>query len=58
MRKNLLALAFCVMLGCCLVSSANGQQAVNIITTAVPFLRISPDARTGGMGDAGNCYKP
>ena len=27
-------------------------------TTAVPFLRISPDARTGGMGDAGIALQP
>lgn len=26
---------------------------VGTITTAVPFLRISPDARSGGMGDVG-----
>ena len=26
---------------------------VNTITTAVPFLRIAPDARAGAMGDAG-----
>lgn len=26
---------------------------VNTITTAVPFLMISPDSRAGGMGDAG-----
>lgn len=26
---------------------------INTITTAVPFLIISPDARAGGMGDAG-----
>ncbi len=32
-------------------NSFNGQ--VNTITTAVPFLRISPDARAGGMGDVG-----
>lgn len=25
---------------------------INTITTAVPFLMISPDARAGGMGDA------
>ncbi len=34
----------------------NGQDTNNIInpiTTAVPFLLISPDARGGGMGDAG-----
>lgn len=33
-------------------SNVNGQN-VNTITTAVPFLRISPDARSGGMGDVG-----
>src|ERR1035437_8926931 len=26
---------------------------INTITTAVPFLMIAPDARAGGMGDAG-----
>ncbi|MBC7422129.1 MAG: type IX secretion system outer membrane channel protein PorV [Ferruginibacter sp.] len=26
---------------------------INVVTSAVPFLRISPDARAGGMGDAG-----
>jgi hypothetical protein len=26
---------------------------INVVTSAVPFLRISPDARSGGMGDAG-----
>jgi Type IX secretion system protein PorV len=26
---------------------------INVVTTAVPFLRISPDARSGGMGDVG-----
>ena len=25
----------------------------NVITTAVPFLIISPDSRSGGMGDVG-----
>jgi len=32
------------------VSSLNSSRA---ITTSVPFLMISPDARTGAMGDAG-----
>jgi hypothetical protein len=31
---------------------------VNTITTAVPFLRISPDARSGGMGDVGIAISP
>lgn len=26
---------------------------INTINTAVPFLRINPEARAGGMGDAG-----
>ena len=28
-------------------------DSINVVTTAVPFLRISPDARAGGMGDLG-----
>ena len=33
--------------------SVKAQDTINVVTTAVPFLRISPDARAGGMGDAG-----
>ena len=28
-------------------------DSINVVTTAVPMLRISPDARAGGMGDLG-----
>ncbi|RPE13025.1 hypothetical protein EGT74_05665 [Chitinophaga lutea] len=31
---------------------------INTINTAVPFLRISPDARSGAMGDAGLAISP
>jgi hypothetical protein len=31
---------------------------INVVTTAVPFLRISPDARSGGMGDVGIATPP
>jgi hypothetical protein len=31
---------------------------ISVITTAVPFLRISPDARAGGMGDIGIATSP
>ncbi len=31
--------------------TVSAQSKLNVVTTAVPFLRISPDARTGGMGD-------
>jgi hypothetical protein len=56
MRKKLLAPACLLLAGCCLLSSAFAQN--DIITTATPFLRISPDARAGGMGDAGIAISP
>jgi hypothetical protein len=39
-------------------STTNYNGQVNTITTAVPFLRISPDARSGAMGDAGIAISP
>jgi hypothetical protein len=38
-------------------TNINGSD-VNTITTAVPFLRISPDARSGAMGDVGIAISP
>jgi hypothetical protein len=35
------------------VVNAQSANSINVVTTAVPFLRISPDARSGGMGDVG-----
>jgi hypothetical protein len=36
----------------CLATSLHAQvKPINVVTTAVPFLRISPDARAGAMGD-------
>src|SRR5206468_5458982 len=37
---------------------AQETAPINIVTTAVPFLRISPDARSGGMGDVGIGLSP
>lgn len=37
--------------------NTNGSSA-NAITTAVPFLTISPNARSGAMGDAGVALSP
>lgn len=34
------------------------QQKINVVTTAVPFLRISPDARAGSMGDLALATNP
>ncbi len=35
-----------------------GQDKYNAITTAVPFLTITPDARAAGIGDAGIANSP
>ena len=50
----------------CLVCSLSAQittgelsgKQVNTITTAVPFLLITPDSRAGGMGDVGAASSP
>jgi hypothetical protein len=39
-------------------SPTNLNGTVNTVTTAVPFLRISPDARSGAMGDVGVAITP
>jgi hypothetical protein len=35
-----------------------GQERLNTISTAVPFLLIAPDARAGALGDAGVASSP
>jgi hypothetical protein len=35
-----------------------GQEGSRVITTAVPFLIIAPDARSGGMGEVGAASDP
>jgi hypothetical protein len=46
------------LLATCGVLRAQNAQPINVITTSVPFLRISPDARAGGMGDVGIAVSP
>ncbi len=41
-----------------LAQKANLSGTTNTVTTAVPFLRISPDARSGAMGDVGIAIDP
>lgn len=56
MKQATLKLTALVMLlgGAATVTQAqNSASTINVVTTAVPFLRISPDARGGGMGDVG-----
>lgn len=56
---------FWTVLGLVIGSTAFGQNdnvnlsgQMNVISTAVPFLNISPDSRAGAMGDAGVASLP
>ncbi|MEP6676126.1 MAG: type IX secretion system outer membrane channel protein PorV [Ferruginibacter sp.] len=55
MKKATLKLTALVTLLGVMTISVNAQNTnkINVVTSAVPFLRISPDARSGGMGDIG-----
>lgn len=52
-----LALLACTSSRVLAQSNINGTSST-FVTTAVPFLRISPDARAGAMGDAGIAVSP
>ncbi len=59
MRPTALKLIAAFLLFCGLSSGVQAQvDEINVVTTAVPFLRISPDARSGGMGDIGVATSP
>lgn len=51
------ASAQCILVDGKLVQ-ADGSPCANTIITGLPFLRIVPDARFGGMGDAGIALSP
>ena len=55
MKQGTLRLTALVMLtgSAFVVNAQSSSNPINVVTTAVPFLRISPDARSGGMGDVG-----
>src|SRR5881397_2931925 len=56
-RKNLkLTVGMFLLVGAMSVKAQT--DSINVVTTAVPFLRISPDARAGGMGDLGLATSP
>jgi len=62
-KMMLLAIVASVVMPTVLMAQvgSNGQQQgleYNTITTAVPFMRISPDARSGAMGDVGLALSP
>lgn len=56
MKHSTLRVA-CVLFACfsfiATVKAQDDDSKINVVTSAVPFLRISPDARAGGMGDVG-----
>jgi len=51
-------LYFSVSLLLIISSKITAQNDLNAITTATPFLLITPDARAGGMGDMGVATSP
>lgn len=58
MRTQYNNLRILVLAALTLSAELRAQTSVNIVTTSVPFLRISPDARAGGMGDLGIATSP
>src|SRR5687768_16592845 len=58
-RKTILLVAALFLIaGISNLKAQTDTQPINVVTTAVPFLRISPDARAGGMGDLGVATSP
>lgn len=60
MRPTAIKLTAAILLlsGIHQTTKAQGVDPINVVTTAVPFLRISPDARAAGMGDLGLATSP
>jgi hypothetical protein len=60
MKKLTFRLSALSMLFLCysLTTNAQIENNINVVTTAVPFIRISPDARAAGMGDVGIATSP
>ncbi len=57
-RVTLKLTTLVVLLGGAITVSNAQSNKINVVTSAVPFLRITPDARSGGMGDAGIATSP
>lgn len=61
MKKFLFSWSLIILATSVLEAQVGGQITggnSNVITTAVPFLNITPDSRAGGMGDAGVATSP
>ena len=59
LRKSFFLIIFILSLTINFVQAQDiGAQEMNVITTAVPFLTITPDSRAGAMGDVGAATTP
>jgi hypothetical protein len=60
LKFRVIPIAFCLLLSLFASAQAtsSGENSYNPITTAVPFLTITPDSRHGAMGDAGVATSP
>src|SRR5512144_3439028 len=60
MRPTALKLtaAILMLVGVVQTTKAQSVDPINVVTTAVPVLRISPDARAAGMGDLAIATSP
>lgn len=63
MRRNIFLIFIGLLIGGMNANSQSynqllGQDDINAITTAVPFLLIAPDSRAGAMGDIGVSSSP
>jgi hypothetical protein len=58
MKSTALKLTVLILLIAGIVPFVKAQDRINVVTTAVPFLRISPDARAGAMGELSVATSP
>jgi hypothetical protein len=58
MRQSTFKFLAVLLLAAPLLVKAQESQPINVVTSSVPFLRISPDARAGGMGEVGIATHP
>lgn len=58
MNRKTIQLIAAVSLLTLVTKNVMAQDSINVVTTAVPMLRISADARTGGMGETGLAISP
>lgn len=56
--KKALVFFFSLLFTCYGLSAQDTYDDIRVITTAVPFMMVSPDARAGAMGEAGVATEP